>query len=95
MSVYVVDVDVLCLSSLNSIIPLVSPLSPFIPSVFICPLMCIPSCVFPHVYSLMCIQVDASGGQPYSAAAMSLVLHPKHPMVPTLRGDVRVFEVCV
>ena len=37
--------------------------------------------------------VDAAGGQPYSAAAMSLVLHPAHPLVPTLRGDVRVFQV--
>ena len=31
-------------------------------------------------------------GQPYSAAALSLVFHPAHPMVPTLRADVRLFE---
>lgn len=37
--------------------------------------------------------IDAAGGQPYAAAAMSLVLHPAHPLVPTLRGDVRVFSV--
>ena len=34
----------------------------------------------------------AAGGQPYSAAALSLVFHPAHPHVPTLRADVRRFE---
>eukprot|EP00192_Tetraselmis_astigmatica_P013206 CAMPEP_0117658452 /NCGR_PEP_ID=MMETSP0804-20121206/5871_1 /TAXON_ID=1074897 /ORGANISM="Tetraselmis astigmatica, Strain CCMP880" /LENGTH=325 /DNA_ID=CAMNT_0005464973 /DNA_START=84 /DNA_END=1058 /DNA_ORIENTATION=- len=37
--------------------------------------------------------IDPSGGQPYSAMAMSLVFHPRSPWVPTLRADVRVFEV--
>jgi coproporphyrinogen III oxidase len=37
--------------------------------------------------------IDPAGGQPYSAAALSLVFHPAHPMVPTLRADVRAFEV--
>jgi hypothetical protein len=37
--------------------------------------------------------VDPAGGQPYAAAAMSLVFHPAHPMVPTLRADVRLFQV--
>ena len=32
-------------------------------------------------------------GDPYAAAALSLVFHPASPHVPTLRGDVRVFEV--
>lgn len=32
-------------------------------------------------------------GEPYSAAALSIVFHPRSPMVPTLRGDVRLFEV--
>lgn len=36
----------------------------------------------------------AAPGQPYSAAALSLVFHPRNPFVPTLRGDVRYFEVC-
>ncbi len=35
----------------------------------------------------------AAGGQPYTAAALSLVFHPAHPHVPTLRADVRRFEV--
>ena len=34
-----------------------------------------------------------AAGDPYAAAAMSLVFHPVHPMVPTLRADVRLFEV--
>ena len=34
-----------------------------------------------------------AGGQLYAAAALSLVFHPLHPMVPTLRADVRRFEV--
>ena len=34
-----------------------------------------------------------AAGDPYAAAAMSLVFHPAHPMVPTLRADVRLFEV--
>ena len=37
--------------------------------------------------------IDPKGGQSYSAAAMSLVFHSAHPFVPTLRADVRVFEV--
>ena len=37
--------------------------------------------------------VDPAGGQPYSAAALSLVFHPRSPMVPTFRADVRRFTV--
>lgn len=37
--------------------------------------------------------IDPNGGQPYSAAALSLVFHAAHPMVPTLRADVRLFQV--
>lgn len=37
--------------------------------------------------------IDPEGGQPYSAAAMSLVFHSAHPHIPTLRADVRVFQV--
>ncbi|GBF93673.1 coproporphyrinogen III oxidase [Raphidocelis subcapitata] len=37
--------------------------------------------------------IDPKGGQPYSAAAMSLVFHSAHPLVPTLRADVRLFQV--
>ncbi|KAK9831321.1 hypothetical protein WJX81_002110 [Elliptochloris bilobata] len=37
--------------------------------------------------------VDIQGGQPYAATALSLVFHPAHPKVPTLRADVRRFEV--
>jgi coproporphyrinogen III oxidase len=37
--------------------------------------------------------IDPKGGQPYAAAALSLVFHSAHPMVPTLRGDVRLFQV--
>ena len=37
--------------------------------------------------------VDPEGGQPYAAAAMSLVFHSAHPLIPTLRADVRLFEV--
>ena len=37
--------------------------------------------------------IDQEGGQSYSAAALSLVFHPLHPHVPTLRADVRRFEV--
>lgn len=37
--------------------------------------------------------IDPGGGQPYSAAAMSLVFHSAHPLIPTLRADVRLFEV--
>ena len=32
-------------------------------------------------------------GQPYSAAALSLVFHSRSPLVPTFRADVRYFEV--
>lgn len=38
-------------------------------------------------------QIDPAGGQPYSAAALSLVFHSAHPLVPTLRADVRLFQV--
>jgi coproporphyrinogen III oxidase len=38
-------------------------------------------------------QIDPAGGQPYSAAALSLVFHAAHPLVPTLRADVRLFQV--
>lgn len=37
--------------------------------------------------------VDPAGGQSYSAAALSLVFHPRSPMVPTFRADVRRFTV--
>lgn len=37
--------------------------------------------------------VDPDGGQSYAAAATSLVFHSAHPMIPTLRADVRLFEV--
>jgi len=37
--------------------------------------------------------IDPEGGQEYSAAAMSLVFHSGHAHIPTLRADVRVFEV--
>lgn len=37
--------------------------------------------------------IDPAGGQPYSAAALSLVFHSAHPMVPTLRADARLFQV--
>eukprot|EP00798_Chlamydomonas_sp_ICE-L_P011603 gene11603-34307_t len=38
-------------------------------------------------------EIDPEGGQPYAAAALSLVFHCAHPMVPTLRADVRLFQV--
>lgn len=38
-------------------------------------------------------EIDPKGGQPYAAAAMSLVFHSAHPLVPTLRADVRLFQV--
>jgi coproporphyrinogen III oxidase len=38
-------------------------------------------------------EVDSAGGQPYSAMAMSMVFHAANPFVPTLRADVRMFEV--
>ena len=37
--------------------------------------------------------VDPAGGQPHAAAALSLVFHPRAPMVPTFRADVRRFTV--
>ena len=37
--------------------------------------------------------VDAAGGQRFEAAALSLVIHPVSPHVPTLRGDARCFVV--
>ena len=37
--------------------------------------------------------VDPTGGQTYAAAALSLVFHPRSPMVPTFRADVRRFTV--
>lgn len=36
---------------------------------------------------------DSGGGAAYAAAALSLVVHPGHPHVPTLRADVRAFCV--
>ena len=38
--------------------------------------------------------ISAAGGQRYTAAALSLVFHPGHPFVPTLRADIRCFQVC-
>lgn len=37
--------------------------------------------------------MDPKGGQEYAAAAMSLVFHSAHPLIPTLRADVRLFQV--
>lgn len=37
--------------------------------------------------------VDPAGGQPYSAVALSIVLHARSPHVPTFRADVRCFDV--
>jgi len=37
--------------------------------------------------------VDPAGGQAYAAAAVSLVFHSATPFIPTLRSDVRLFEV--
>ena len=37
--------------------------------------------------------VDPAGGQPYSAVALSLVFHSGNPHLPTVRADVRRFEV--
>jgi coproporphyrinogen III oxidase len=37
--------------------------------------------------------IDPAGGQPYAATALSLVFHSAHPMIPTLRADVRLFQV--
>lgn len=34
-----------------------------------------------------------AAGQRYSACALSLVFHPRSPLVPTFRADVRYFEV--
>lgn len=34
-----------------------------------------------------------ASGEPYRACALSLVFHARSPLVPTLRGDVRLFEV--
>jgi coproporphyrinogen III oxidase len=36
---------------------------------------------------------NVSGGQEYEACALSLVFHPRSPMVPTFRADVRRFRV--
>lgn len=36
---------------------------------------------------------NIEAGAPYSACALSFVLHARSPLVPTLRGDVRVFVV--
>ncbi|KAJ9528409.1 hypothetical protein QJQ45_020333, partial [Haematococcus lacustris] len=36
---------------------------------------------------------DPQGGQAYAAAALSLVFHCANPLVPTLRADVRCFQV--
>jgi coproporphyrinogen III oxidase len=37
--------------------------------------------------------INMKGGDTYSAAALSIVLHSRNPMVPTFRSDVRIFEV--
>ena len=37
-------------------------------------------------------EIDPNGGQPYEACALSLVFHPRSPMVPTFRADVRRFR---
>ncbi len=37
-------------------------------------------------------EIDPKGGQDYAAAAMSLVFHSAHPLIPTLRADVRLFQ---
>ncbi|PNH11399.1 Coproporphyrinogen-III oxidase [Tetrabaena socialis] len=37
--------------------------------------------------------IDPAGGQAYAAAALSLVFHSAHPLIPTLRADVRLFQV--
>lgn len=39
------------------------------------------------------VVLDALVGSTYHAAALSLVLHSKSPMVPTFRADVRYFEL--
>lgn len=36
---------------------------------------------------------SATEGKPYYAAALSLVLHSKSPMIPTFRADIRYFEL--
>ena len=38
-------------------------------------------------------EIDPEGGQEYEACALSLVFHPRSPMVPTFRADVRRFRV--
>lgn len=38
-------------------------------------------------------EINPQGGDEYAAAAMSLVFHSAHPLVPTLRADVRLFQV--
>ena len=37
-------------------------------------------------------EIDPTGGQPYEACALSVVFHPRSPMVPTFRADVRRFR---
>lgn len=37
--------------------------------------------------------VNPDGGDPFTAIAFSLVFHSASPFIPTLRADVRVFEV--
>jgi coproporphyrinogen III oxidase len=37
--------------------------------------------------------IGIKGGDRYSAAALSIVLHSRSPMVPTFRSDVRIFSV--
>ncbi|QDZ17725.1 coproporphyrinogen III oxidase [Chloropicon primus] len=37
--------------------------------------------------------IESAGGQAYEAEALSLVFHPRSPLVPTLRADVRRFKV--
>eukprot|EP01025_Chloroclados_australasicus_P031303 TRINITY_DN31672_c0_g1_i2.p1 TRINITY_DN31672_c0_g1~~TRINITY_DN31672_c0_g1_i2.p1 ORF type:complete len:373 (+),score=31.55 TRINITY_DN31672_c0_g1_i2:56-1120(+) len=37
--------------------------------------------------------INPEGGQEYNAVALSTVFHMAHPMIPTLRADVRMFQV--
>eukprot|EP01023_Acetabularia_acetabulum_P026803 TRINITY_DN25401_c0_g1_i1.p1 TRINITY_DN25401_c0_g1~~TRINITY_DN25401_c0_g1_i1.p1 ORF type:complete len:338 (+),score=51.67 TRINITY_DN25401_c0_g1_i1:185-1198(+) len=37
--------------------------------------------------------IDPEGGQEYSAVALSTIFHMAHPMIPTLRADIRMFQV--
>jgi len=37
--------------------------------------------------------IEYQEGEPYRACALSLVFHARSPLVPTLRGDIRLFEI--